>query len=152
EGASSDRQSRTAQRIQYCEAGVGVRTDDRRPRCGGKLEKRMNDALQDSDLRPSWRRLPSSPTKRSASSARQRTGRSRYSLSDADRARSVASSRTRDMDIGRVRACPLMVAATAAVLFVALATLFIHVCADGGAMASAYRTCSCKGLEWQIYD
>jgi hypothetical protein len=29
---------------------------------------------------------------------------------------------------------------------------FISVCADGGAMASAYRTCECRGLEWQLYD
>ena len=33
---------------------------------------------------------------------------------------------------------------------VGLAT--IRVCADGGAMGSAYRTCDCRGLEWQLYD
>lgn len=30
--------------------------------------------------------------------------------------------------------------------------VFVRVCADGGAMASAYRTCECRGLEWQLYD
>jgi hypothetical protein len=33
---------------------------------------------------------------------------------------------------------------------VALAT--IRICADGGAMGSAYRACECRGLEWQLYD
>lgn len=28
----------------------------------------------------------------------------------------------------------------------------IRVCADGGAMGSAYRTCNCRGIEWQLYD
>jgi hypothetical protein len=27
-----------------------------------------------------------------------------------------------------------------------------RVCADGGAMASAYRTCDCRGWEWPLYD
>jgi hypothetical protein len=30
--------------------------------------------------------------------------------------------------------------------------LLVHVCADGGAMASAYRSCECAGFEWQLYD
>jgi hypothetical protein len=38
------------------------------------------------------------------------------------------------------------------VLLVAAGFAFIQVCADGGAMAAAYRTCECRGLEWQIYD
>ncbi len=33
-----------------------------------------------------------------------------------------------------------------------LALALIHVCADGGAMAAAYRTCDCRGIEWQLYD
>ena len=37
-------------------------------------------------------------------------------------------------------------------LMVAAGFAFVRVCADGGAMASAYRTCDCRGLEWQIYD
>jgi hypothetical protein len=28
----------------------------------------------------------------------------------------------------------------------------MRVAIDGGAMASAYRTCECRGLEWQLYD
>jgi hypothetical protein len=30
--------------------------------------------------------------------------------------------------------------------------LFVHVCADDGGMASAYRTCDCRGVEWELYD
>ena len=37
-------------------------------------------------------------------------------------------------------------------LLVVAGFAFIKVCADGGAMASAYRTCDCRGLEWQMYD
>ena len=37
-------------------------------------------------------------------------------------------------------------------LLVAAGFAFVRVCADGGAMASAYRTCECRGLEWQLYD
>ena len=37
-------------------------------------------------------------------------------------------------------------------LLVAGGFTFIRLCADGGAMASAYRTCDCRGLEWQVYD
>ena len=35
---------------------------------------------------------------------------------------------------------------------VALGLGMIRICADGGAMAGAYRTCECRGLEWQLYD
>ena len=35
---------------------------------------------------------------------------------------------------------------------VLLAAALIRVCADGGAMAGAYRTCKCRGVEWQLYD
>lgn len=38
------------------------------------------------------------------------------------------------------------------VLVVGLALAAIRICADGGAMAGAYRTCECRGLEWQLYD
>lgn len=48
------------------------------------------------------------------------------------------------------RRAPLMVILVA--LLVAAGFAFIRVCADGGAMAAAYRTCECRGLEWQLYD
>ena len=28
----------------------------------------------------------------------------------------------------------------------------VRVCADGGAMGGAYRTCECRGREWQVFD
>jgi hypothetical protein len=28
----------------------------------------------------------------------------------------------------------------------------VRVCADGGGMAAPYRTCTCRGIEWQLYD
>ena len=37
-------------------------------------------------------------------------------------------------------------------LLILLGFVFIHVCADGGAMASGYRTCDCRGIEWEAYD
>lgn len=43
----------------------------------------------------------------------------------------------------------------ALILVAALLTLgwlLIRVCADGGAMASTYRTCECSGIEWRVYD
>jgi hypothetical protein len=30
--------------------------------------------------------------------------------------------------------------------------LMVRICADGGAMASAYRSCECLGLEYELYD
>ena len=33
-----------------------------------------------------------------------------------------------------------------------LGWFLIRICADGGAMGSAYQTCECTGLEWQVYD
>lgn len=30
--------------------------------------------------------------------------------------------------------------------------LTIRICADGGAMASAYRSCDCLGVEYELYD
>lgn len=39
-----------------------------------------------------------------------------------------------------------------ALLTVGLGLATIRVCADGGAMAAAYRTCECRGWEWQLYD
>lgn len=37
-------------------------------------------------------------------------------------------------------------------LLVGLGLLLVRVCADGGAMGSAYRTCDCRGVEWQLYE
>jgi len=37
-------------------------------------------------------------------------------------------------------------------LIVIATVLFVRVCADGGAMGAAYRTCRCEGIEWQLYD
>ena len=37
-------------------------------------------------------------------------------------------------------------------LLLGLGLLLVRVCADGGAMGSAYRTCECRGVEWQLYD
>jgi hypothetical protein len=34
----------------------------------------------------------------------------------------------------------------------ALGLALIRICADGGAMAGAYKTCQCRGVEWQLYD
>ena len=39
-----------------------------------------------------------------------------------------------------------------ALLTAGLGLATIRICADGGAMAGAYRTCECRGLEWQVYD
>ena len=44
-----------------------------------------------------------------------------------------------------------------AVVIIALATAglalaTVRICADGGAMAGAYRSCDCFGLEWKLYD
>ena len=36
--------------------------------------------------------------------------------------------------------------------FVVAIVLLVHICADGGAMGAAYRTCRCRGIEWQLYD
>lgn len=33
-----------------------------------------------------------------------------------------------------------------------LGLFLVRVCADGGAMGSAYRTCHCRGIEWHLYD
>jgi hypothetical protein len=34
----------------------------------------------------------------------------------------------------------------------AVAAATIRICADGGAMASRYRSCECRGFEWVLYD
>lgn len=39
-----------------------------------------------------------------------------------------------------------------ALLALGLGLATIRICADGGAMAGAYRTCECRGFEWQLYD
>jgi hypothetical protein len=46
----------------------------------------------------------------------------------------------------------LVMVLLAAVILAGLGFLFLGVCADGGAMASAYRTCECRGVEWEMYD
>jgi hypothetical protein len=38
------------------------------------------------------------------------------------------------------------------IVVVGVGALGIRVCADGGAMASAYRSCDCLGLEWELRD
>ena len=48
------------------------------------------------------------------------------------------------------RSVLLVVAALMAV--VGLGLVLIRVCADGGAMGSAYQTCQCTGFEWEVYD
>jgi hypothetical protein len=48
------------------------------------------------------------------------------------------------------RRARLMVSLVA--LLVAGGFTFVRVGADGGSMASAYRTCECRSLEWQLYD
>jgi len=35
---------------------------------------------------------------------------------------------------------------------IALVLLFIRTCSSGGAMGAAYRTCECRGYEWEFYD
>jgi hypothetical protein len=50
-----------------------------------------------------------------------------------------------------MRAAPLAIRVLPPLLL-GLGLLFIRVCADGGAMGSAYRTCDCAGIEWQLYD
>lgn len=42
--------------------------------------------------------------------------------------------------------------AVVALLTVGLGLATIRVCADGGAMAAAYRACECLGWEWTLYD
>jgi hypothetical protein len=41
---------------------------------------------------------------------------------------------------------------TGVALLLGIGVALVSVCADGGAMASAYRTCRCAGIEWQLYD
>jgi hypothetical protein len=50
-----------------------------------------------------------------------------------------------------VRARPAVILVLVPVLL-GLGLVLIRVCADGGAMGSAYRTCDCRGIEWQLYD
>jgi hypothetical protein len=39
-----------------------------------------------------------------------------------------------------------------ALLLAGLGAATIRICADGGAMASAYRSCDCVGFEYPLYD
>jgi hypothetical protein len=50
------------------------------------------------------------------------------------------------------RSRPRWLLGVAAIVGLGLGLLFIHRCADGGAMASAYRACECRGIEWVQYD
>ena len=54
--------------------------------------------------------------------------------------RAVANSRT------------VLTLSVLALSIVAAYLLLYHECADGGAMASIYRTCSCKGVERVVLD
>lgn len=40
----------------------------------------------------------------------------------------------------------------AVLVLVGAGLLLVNRCADGGAMASRYRTCTCLGVEWLQYD
>jgi hypothetical protein len=51
-----------------------------------------------------------------------------------------------------MRSRSVLLAAALVTGVVGLALVLIQVCADGGAMGSAYRTCECRGFEWQVYD
>jgi len=42
--------------------------------------------------------------------------------------------------------------ALVAVILLEAGLLLVHRCADGGAMASRYQTCECRGIEWVQYD
>jgi hypothetical protein len=50
-----------------------------------------------------------------------------------------------------LRARPFVSLALLAAL-IGLGLFLVRVCADGGAMGSAYQTCDCRGIEWQLYD
>jgi hypothetical protein len=41
---------------------------------------------------------------------------------------------------------------TIALLTAGFALATVRICADGGAMAGAYQSCECLGLEWELYD
>ena len=47
---------------------------------------------------------------------------------------------------------PALLVAAAVTGMTGLGLLLVHVCADGGAMGSAYQTCRCRGFEWEAYD
>ena len=38
------------------------------------------------------------------------------------------------------------------VVVAGLGLLFVHSCAYGSGMGAAYRTCQCRGYEWELYD
>ena len=54
------------------------------------------------------------------------------------------------MKVGLTRRVRTLVIAALVTVGLGLAT--IRIGADGGAMAGAYRTCECRGLEVQLYD
>lgn len=51
-----------------------------------------------------------------------------------------------------MRSRPALVSVLLSSLLLGVGLLLVNVCADGGAMGAAYRTCECRGLEWQVYD
>lgn len=51
-----------------------------------------------------------------------------------------------------MRSRPVLVSVLVSSLLLSVGLLFVNLCADGGAMGSAYRTCDCRGLEWEAYD
>jgi hypothetical protein len=51
-----------------------------------------------------------------------------------------------------VRRCSVVAFVVVLALLILLGFVFIHICADGGAMASGYGTCDCLGFEWEAYD
>jgi hypothetical protein len=54
-------------------------------------------------------------------------------------------------EIASLRA-PIVLAALAVSVLAAAYMLLYHECADGGAMASVYRTCTCNGIERVLLD
>ncbi len=51
-----------------------------------------------------------------------------------------------------MRTRSVLLAAALATGALGLGLLLVRVCADGGAMGSAYQTCQCRGFEWEVYD
>jgi len=51
-----------------------------------------------------------------------------------------------------VRGLRLLLFTLLASVLLGLGFGLVRVCADGGAMGGAYRTCKCRGREWQLYD
>ncbi len=50
-----------------------------------------------------------------------------------------------------MRTRPILLAAVLVTGLLSIGFL-VRVCADGGSMGSAYQTCECRGVEWELYD